>query len=145
MKSYKEKTVCKSLLVAVVSLMVVFASCTDLANTSYDEIITQNFEPSEDDVGALVGQAYVPWRQLLLGWNGLWRAQEISADQLVIPARPNGWVDGGVYRQFHEHRWTADHQIVGTVWSRAYGGAGGRPRPRPAGSYWWRPPAGRPP
>lgn len=112
----------RSLLVTVVSLTVMLTSCTDLVDTSYDEIVTRNFEPSGDDVASIVGQAYVPWRQLMLGWNGLWRAQEISADQLVIPARPNGWVDGGVYRQFHEHRWTADHPIVGTVWSRAYSG-----------------------
>lgn len=104
------------------TLLLVLTSCTELVHKNYDQIIASEFNPDPDDVAALVGQAYVPWRALMLGWNGLWRMQEISADQLVIPARPNGWVDGGVYRRFHKHAWTADSPIVSTVWNRAYAG-----------------------
>ncbi|SMO39800.1 RagB/SusD family nutrient uptake outer membrane protein [Gracilimonas mengyeensis] len=94
--------------------------CTELANDSYNEIIVSEFEAGADDVTAIIGQAYVPWNAIVLQWNGLWRAQEITADQIVIPARPNGWVDGGIYRRLHEHRWTADNAVASTVWDRTY-------------------------
>jgi len=61
----------------------------------------------------LTGAPYVDWRGLLLQWNTLYRAQEVSGDEMLTPARPNGWVDGGVYRRIHEHKWTTDDDIVG--------------------------------
>jgi hypothetical protein len=57
-----------------------------------------------------------------LDWDGLWRAQELSADQEVIPGRPNGWVDGGVYKRIHQHQWTPDEGIVVNTWNRTYAG-----------------------
>ena len=98
-------------------------SCTELVNEDYGSIIvTDDWEPSESDITALLGSAYVPWDAIMLQWNGYWRAQEITADQIVIPARPNGWVDGGIYRRLHEHNWTADNGVFSTVWSRVFNG-----------------------
>lgn len=55
-------------------------------------------------------------------WNGIWRTQEVTADEIVIPARPNGWVDGGVYKRLHQHKWTADDDPVYQGWFRTYSG-----------------------
>lgn len=101
------------------SLMV---SCTKLKDTSYNQIIASQFNPTGGDLNSLVGSAYVNWRTLLLNWNGMARAEEVSADQVVIPARPNGWVDGGIYRRLHEHKWTADDDVVSNNWTRTYAG-----------------------
>jgi len=97
-------------------------SCTKLKNTSYDRIIASQFNPSGDDLNSLVGSAYVNWRDLLLNWNSVHRAQENSADQVVTPARPNGWVDGGIFRRIHEHKWTADDDVVVNCWGRTFAG-----------------------
>ncbi|MBX6361987.1 MAG: RagB/SusD family nutrient uptake outer membrane protein [Acidobacterium ailaaui] len=97
-------------------------ACTKLENKSYNSLIASEFHPSSQDLAAIVGAAYTDWRTILLQWNGLWRAQELSADELVIPARPNGWVDGGVYRRIHEHTWTPDDDIVVNTWNRTYAG-----------------------
>ncbi|MDN3670700.1 RagB/SusD family nutrient uptake outer membrane protein [Echinicola jeungdonensis] len=97
-------------------------SCIELKEESYDRIIADQFESTEEDLASLVGSAYVNWRDVMLQWDGLHRAQEVSADQLVIPARPNGWVDGGVYRRIHEHKWTTDDGIVVQNWNRSYSG-----------------------
>lgn len=103
--------------------MLIPVSCTELVNEdSASIIVTDDWEPSESDITALIGSAYVPWDAIVLQWNGLWRAQEITADQIVIPARPNGWVDGGIYRRLHEHTWSADNPVFSTVWSRVYNG-----------------------
>ncbi len=97
-------------------------SCLELKEESFDRIIAEQFDATEEDLASLVGAAYVNWRDVMLQWDGLHRAQEVSADQLVIPARPNGWVDGGIYRRIHEHRWTPDEGIVVQNWNRTYEG-----------------------
>ena len=98
------------------------AACTKLKDTSYNQIIASDFVPGKSDLAALSGAAYVDWRGMLLQWNTLYRAQEVSGDEMLTPARPNGWVDGGVYRRIHEHKWTTDDDIVINVWTRAYQG-----------------------
>lgn len=97
-------------------------SCTKLKDTSYNQIIASQFNPSGDDLNSLVGSAYVNWRSLLLNWNGVHRAQENAADQVVTPARPNGWVDGGIFRRIHEHKWTADDDVINNCWGRTFAG-----------------------
>jgi len=97
-------------------------SCTKLKNTSYDRIVSGQFNPTAQDLTAIMGAAYVNWRDVLLQWNGLYRAQEVAGDEMLTPARPNGWVDGGVYRRIHEHKWTTDDDISVNTWGRTYAG-----------------------
>jgi hypothetical protein len=104
------------------SLTLLMSACTELEDTSYSVIIAEQFEPTDEDVVAIIGSAYGSWVPILNHWNGFWRAQEVGADQIVIPARPNGWVDGGIYRRIHEHVWTTDEDIVYATWDRTYSG-----------------------
>ncbi|MCD7900506.1 MAG: hypothetical protein LUH22_11715 [Bacteroides sp.] len=86
------KTKISILLIAVFSL--VCSNCTDLYDKSHSLIISEDFEPTEEDLASLVGATYVNWREALLFWNSIVRVMEVSSDQSVIPGRPNGWVDG---------------------------------------------------
>lgn len=98
-------------------------SCTKLADRNYTEIVSSQFTPAASDLVPLVGPAYGAWRGLI-GYNGssnFFRTQEVTADELVIPARPNGWVDDGSYRRLHEHKWT-NTDGTGGNWSGAYTG-----------------------
>jgi len=106
----------------LIALLGGWAACTKLKHTSYNQIIASDFVPTSSDLAALSGAAYVDWRGLLLQWNTLYRAQEVAGDEMLTPARPNGWVDGGVYRRIHEHKWTTDDDIVINIWTRAYQG-----------------------
>lgn len=101
---------------------VALTSCTKLDETSYNSIIADGFQPQNDDLGSLLASAYVPWRKTFLLWNGVARAQMLSADQDVIPARPNGWVDGGIYKRMHQHKWTSEDDIPLQSWVRTYDG-----------------------
>jgi len=112
----------KTTYLLILSITILFSGCLELKDTSYNQLIAEQFDPTEDDLAALVGSAYVNWRDVILNWDGFHRSQELAGDQLVIPARPNGWVDGGVYRRYHEHRWTPDDGIVVSVWNRAFAG-----------------------
>jgi len=106
----------------IVFYLLLPSSCTKLKDTSYNQIVASDFTPGSADLAALAGAAYVDWRGMLLQWNTLYRVQEVSGDGMLTPARPNGWVDGGVYRRIHEHKWTTDDDIVINVWTRAYQG-----------------------
>ncbi|MEO8254974.1 MAG: RagB/SusD family nutrient uptake outer membrane protein, partial [Flavobacterium sp.] len=99
-------------------------SCTNLVDDSYGSVILENYTPkTETDISALVNAAYIPWRKTMLLWNGVVRAQELCADQDVIPARTGiGWVDGYVYKRMHEHTWTTSDDGVLQPWVRTFEG-----------------------
>ena len=120
MKKLKYSTYAKIAIIGI--FMAGISACTDLKDISYNQLISSEFVPTSSDIPALTGAPYVDWRGLLLEWNTLYRAQEVSGDEMLTPARPNGWVDGGVYRRIHEHKWTTDDDIVINVWTRAYKG-----------------------
>jgi hypothetical protein len=109
-------------MITLMGISLLFCACTKLKNSSYDSIISSEFTPTSSELPALAGAAYVDWRGLLLQWNTVYRAQEVSGDEMLTPARPNGWVDGGVYRRLHEHKWTTDDDVVINIWTRAYQG-----------------------
>jgi len=117
MKMNKYKNLLITLLITLLS-----GGCTELYNTSYFEIIAEQFEPTEGDIPALIGSAYTQWRASMLDFDGVWRYNEITADQIIIPARPNGWVDGGLYRRAHEHTWTPTENWGRGLWTRIYQG-----------------------
>ncbi|WP_145856621.1 RagB/SusD family nutrient uptake outer membrane protein [Pedobacter suwonensis] len=110
--------------VAFMVLIISLTSCTKLKDENYSRFIQNNFIPNTSDVAALVGAGYTYWRPLMLGRsnNSIFRTNEISSDEAVIPARPNGWVDNGIYRRMHEHRWTSDEDNSYQIWNNAYGG-----------------------
>jgi hypothetical protein len=106
------------------AILVGMFSCTKLDNKDYATIVASQFNPGPADVAALVGVPYTNWRTLELGRsaNAIWRTNEISADETVIPGRPNGWVDGGIYQRMHYHKWTADEDNCYQIWTNAYAG-----------------------
>nr|WP_321453760.1 RagB/SusD family nutrient uptake outer membrane protein [uncultured Carboxylicivirga sp.] len=106
--------------VFLIAAMPAFWSCTKLEDESFNELLAEQFEPTEDDIPYIIGAAYGGWRNLLLLWNGYWRANEVGADQIIVPGRPNGWVDGGIYKRMHQHTWVNDDDIVNQTWSRSY-------------------------
>lgn len=99
-----------------------FNACTKLQDENYTQLVSSAFTPTTQDLASLVGPAYGNWRPLMMQNNGFFRTNEISADELVIPSRPNGWVDGGIYRRMHEHKWTAQEGNTYDNWNNAFGG-----------------------
>ncbi|TRZ45912.1 RagB/SusD family nutrient uptake outer membrane protein [Robertkochia solimangrovi] len=108
--------------VGVVLSLLSIGSCTQLEDGNYSTIVAEDFNPTDEDVAALIGSGYTAWRQTLLFWNGVWRSQEVTADEIVIPARPNGWVDGGIYKRMHQHNWYPEDDNVYQGWYRTYEG-----------------------
>ena len=84
-----------------------FTACFNLDEVAYSEILQESFVPNEQDVAALLASSYSEFGAFM-DWYGMFDAQEEAADVVITPARPNGWVDGGVYQRMHEHTWYAD-------------------------------------
>ena len=84
-----------------------FTACFDLKEEAYSEILQESFVPTDQDVAALLASSYSEFGAFM-DWYGMFDAQEEAADVVITPARPNGWVDGGVYQRMHEHSWYAD-------------------------------------
>ncbi|MBC7628082.1 RagB/SusD family nutrient uptake outer membrane protein, partial [Ferruginibacter sp.] len=110
------------LVIISASATLLFGSCTKLADKNYTEILSDQFTPGAKDLVSLTGPAYGAWRNVLnYGGSNFFRTQEVTADELVITARPYGWVDDGSYRRLHEHSWT-NTDGTGGNWTSAYGG-----------------------
>ncbi|GLB53889.1 hypothetical protein NBRC110019_29300 [Neptunitalea chrysea] len=105
-------------------VLISITACTDLYDDAYGSVVSEEFQPtSETDISALVNAAYVPWRKTMLLWNGVVRSQELSADQDVIPARIGiGWIDGYIYKRWHQHTWTSNDDGVYQGWARTFDG-----------------------
>ena len=112
----------KTIFYSIIAMLLVLGSCTELEDTNYNTLVARDFTPTDSDIAAIVSSGYIAWRQTMLDWNGIWRTQEVSGDQVVIPARPNGWVDGGIYRRIHQHAWTPEDDNVFQAWNRTYAG-----------------------
>lgn len=98
-------------------------SCTKLEDESYSSIVASNFTPNKDDIGALVAPAYANWRDVLMSnATGYYITQEIAADELAVPAKPYGFVDGGLHRRMHEHKWTPEQAHCQDLWTKTYAG-----------------------
>ena len=106
----------------IAALVMVFSGCTKLDDNVYSSIASENFEPTTGDLASLIGPAYTAWRPLYGNRPGWWEIQETSADEIIYPGRPNGWVDGGIYKQMHQHIWTSLQPQLQSVWDQAYGG-----------------------
>ena len=120
-----KNTINKLCSLSLLSLMLIGGNaCTNLLDDSYGQVVSENYAPkTEEEVSYLVNAAYIPWRETLLGWNGVVRSQELCADQDVIPARLGiGWVDGYIYKRLHEHTWTTEDDGVLQGWERTYNG-----------------------
>ena len=115
-------------IVAVFMFILLSGACTKLEDRTYDQLVSSKFHPGQDDIVALLGPAYVSWQKFYeMANDGNWRQgyryyQEISADELMIPARPNGWVNNGMYRKPFMHNWDALDVYADGTWRNAYDG-----------------------
>jgi hypothetical protein len=118
MKAYKNKW----FLTAALAGTMIMNGCTKLDEQVYSELLAQNFQATAQDVPALIAPVYTVLRANTASWQALFDLQEEAADQIVTPARPNGWVDGGTYRRMHEHVWTPTQGQPNGLYNRCYTG-----------------------
>ena len=100
------------------ALTLAMASCTDL-HVDIKSQLTE-FPDSERAAEAIMADVYAAYRGAL--GRDHWMAQTLSSDEAVSVAMGTDWFDGGRYREFHLHNWTADNGLLPGMWNSAMTG-----------------------
>lgn len=102
--------------------LTVSAGCTNLDETLYSNVGSDNYYNTKGDVERAVGRPFehafatIQERQVL---------QELTADQLITPVRDGWWDDGGRWRRYHYHTWNLeDSPQILYLWNGQYQGIG---------------------
>lgn len=107
-----------SILLAGVALMASMPSCTNLDEDVYDKLPADDFGNTVIEVNALMGTVYNTFKKY---WpDRFMYLSECGGSMAVTPTRIGGdWYDGGQYREFYMHTWTAQTSQIKNSWSAA--------------------------
>lgn len=112
----------KYILVSVLIIGLALSGCTKLDTPVYSNIENSNFWTTPDQVSAGIAPAYTQLQGLCV-----WDYQEINGvttDEIIIPTRGNDWYDNGGHQRMYLHTWTANDDMVNSVWSTIFNGIG---------------------
>ena len=94
-------------------------SCNDLTEKVYDQIVTENYYNTKDDVI----RAYVrPLEHAFWSIGANFGMQEQPADQLGTWNREGDWLDGGNYQRWHYHKWSSLDGFTRDGWNANFQG-----------------------
>lgn len=97
-----------------------FSSCTDLNETLYDQVGSENYYNSKSDV---IRAALRPFEHAYWSVQSRHVLNELTADQLITPTRDGWWDDGGKWRRLHHHEWNVeDGGDAQTEWNGCFQG-----------------------
>jgi len=103
----------KSCFVLVLSLLFSL-SCTKLDEKLYGRVTPENFFKTDAEVLAALAGVYSNMGFAVNGGNA-WRLLHMGTDEFIIIARSDGrWLDGSVYIEFFEHKWTPVNNRLGS-------------------------------
>ncbi|QDH78980.1 RagB/SusD family nutrient uptake outer membrane protein [Echinicola soli] len=95
-------------------------SCTDLDEELRSELPkdkAEAFLKENVDYSSLMETVYRDFDSRYIQHAGcVWLFQEISGDAAIVPSRPSGWDNGGVYRQLHTHTWVPTNPYIQSLW-----------------------------
>lgn len=104
--------------ITVIGLTVIMAlnntSCTDLSETVYSSVTSNNYYNTKQDV---INAVYRPFEGIYSVVSQANWSEECCADQLITPSRGTWWVDGGVWVKFHQHKYD---DIVEARWNQEW-------------------------
>lgn len=107
------------IIAASVSLLSL-GGCTDLGETLYDQVGTQNYYNTKSDV---IRAVFRPFEHAFWSIQSRHVLNELSADQLITPTRDGWWDDGGKWRRLHYHQWDVeDGGDAQTEWNGCFQG-----------------------
>ncbi len=106
-------------------LLIVPQACTNLDETPLSLITPGNFFHTEPEVLAGLAGVYAQLRSTAPE-GGLYDANEVSTDEIVVPIRGKDWNDNGQWIDLHNVTWTptsiATTNFFNGAWNTAYTG-----------------------
>ena len=110
----------KKIFLFIIPALLLLNSCSKLDVKVESQYVSSNFPTTAADYAAVIGPIY---SQLSSKYAiEYFRMQELTTDELIIPARDGNYDDGGQSRQHHHHTYTKDHTNVKDVWEWGFGG-----------------------
>ncbi len=93
-------------------------ACTNLTETPYDVIPTDQFGNTPEQQAALLGPLY----SSLGDYFGRYAELNTTTDEQVIPTRGGDWKDGDAWKRLKQHSWTpaGDDDKFNGMWSWCY-------------------------
>src|SRR3989442_7592230 len=92
-------------------LLVPLEGCTNLDETPPSLITSSNFFRNEAEVLAGLAGVYAQLRSTAPEGT-IYDANEVSADEIVVPIRGSDWNDNGQWIDLHNQTWTPTSAIV---------------------------------
>lgn len=96
-------------------------SCTDLEETVFSQLTSDNFPQTEEQFISALGATYASLGNTG-GHNSYTSMQMIAGDDMMIPQRGNDWFDGGVWLRSHRHEYNSQEGWLNNAWGELYGG-----------------------
>ncbi len=107
-------------IISAVLLGTTLGSCTDLDETLYDQVGTQNYYNTKMDV---IRATFRPFEHAFWSIQSRHVLNELPADQLITPTRDGWWDDSGKWRRLHYHEWDVeDGGDAQTEWNGCFQG-----------------------
>lgn len=113
MKTIKIKMKMKLVLVISIS-MIIFGSCS-LEEETYSIYTPETFYSNDFQVLSSLSGIYRNFAAIT-GMGVEYRVLELSADQVVVQEKIQGWWGGNAFWQLMEHDWNADHGYISGTW-----------------------------
>lgn len=105
-------------------LIVPLQGCTNLDETPVSQITPGNFFRNDAEVLAGLAGVYAQLRATAPE-GGIYDANEVTTDEIVVPTRGSDWFDGGQWIDLHNQTWTPASAASGFfngAWNSAYTG-----------------------
>jgi hypothetical protein len=99
-------------LVVIAAALVTLSSCTKLDEKLNSETTAGGGAGGSGNVAALLVGAYRSFEPLFMDQARVWAATEHTTDEAVGPTRGGDWDDNGIWRVYHNHRWTSEHDFL---------------------------------
>ncbi|MET6996109.1 RagB/SusD family nutrient uptake outer membrane protein [Chitinophaga defluvii] len=110
----------KQYILAIAIAPVMWSACNnDLNEIVYSDVTEQSY--TYESATAAMGIVYANMRNLF-GHTNFYMIQETTSDELVMPANPSGWDDGGIYKRLHLHTWNSENPQLLNMWNALYRG-----------------------
>ena len=104
---------------AVIMLVLVQPSCTNLDEDVYSDMTADKFFADPDNLIYAFGVGYTSLYDLAGHKYGL-QGSECGTDMLIVPQRGGDWLDGGEWHRMHRHTWAADDNCFNHWWTNIY-------------------------
>jgi hypothetical protein len=120
-----------SIIFSIITFLIAIVGCTDLTEElkgEFTEADTENGGGGGGGGGGTSASADGAFSRLLgagtANHGNFFSIQEVSTDEVTIPAKGGDWFDGGIWVDMHRHEYKSTSDPLNTTWNSQYDAIG---------------------